>query len=347
MDPGFGARLRLQREKQQIALSTIADQTKIKLSLLVGLERDDLSYWPKGIYGRSYVRSYARAIGLDPDAVVREFTELYPDPVEDTPAAMAAAMADAPDRGTGARLRSLIGSAFGALPRRRPPSNAPEAASQETSPALSLAAGTVADSADDNPDVAYHAIAAAAAAPAPVAPAPAPRVAAPAAAPLATASAAAAQPPVDLPAIARLCTKLARAVETGDLASALGDATRLLDAAGAILWASDERGSVLHPVLAHGYGQDVLAQLAPVARDSDNALAAAFRTSATRSVHGRAGAAGALVVPLLTPSGCAGVFALEFGNGGEQREWVRALATIFAAQFSTLVGAPLAAAASA
>ena len=79
MDPSFGARLRSERERQQIALRTIADRTKIKLSLLEALERDDVSQWPRGIFRRSHVRAYALAIGLDPDAVVREFLEIHPD----------------------------------------------------------------------------------------------------------------------------------------------------------------------------------------------------------------------------------------------------------------------------
>jgi transcriptional regulator with XRE-family HTH domain len=79
----LGARLRQRREQQQIALSTIAEQTKIKVSLLEDLERDDVSHWPTGIFRRAFIRAYAIAIGLDPDVIVREFLERYPDPVED------------------------------------------------------------------------------------------------------------------------------------------------------------------------------------------------------------------------------------------------------------------------
>ena len=82
MTESFGARLRQQREQQQIALTAVADRTKINRALLEGLERDDLSNWPAGIFRRSFIRCYAQVIGLDPDAVVREFLELYPDPVE-------------------------------------------------------------------------------------------------------------------------------------------------------------------------------------------------------------------------------------------------------------------------
>ena len=78
----FGSRLRYERERRQIALKSIAESTKIAITLLEGLERDDVSRWPSGIFRKSFIRSYAEAVGLKPDSVVREFVELYPDPLE-------------------------------------------------------------------------------------------------------------------------------------------------------------------------------------------------------------------------------------------------------------------------
>ena len=86
MPESFGAQLRQQRERQQIALASVAEQTKIGLSLLEALERDDMSHWPSGIFRRSFIRAYARSIGLEPDVVVREFLECYPDPIDDVAA---------------------------------------------------------------------------------------------------------------------------------------------------------------------------------------------------------------------------------------------------------------------
>ena len=76
----FGARLRRERERRHITLAQIADTTKIKASLFQGLERDDVSRWPGGIFRRSFVRAYARAIGLDPEQTCREFVERFPEP---------------------------------------------------------------------------------------------------------------------------------------------------------------------------------------------------------------------------------------------------------------------------
>ena len=78
----FGGRLRYERERRQIALKSIAESTKIGITLLEGLERDDVSRWPSGIFRKSFIRSYAVAIGLDPEPIVREFVERHPDPLE-------------------------------------------------------------------------------------------------------------------------------------------------------------------------------------------------------------------------------------------------------------------------
>src|SRR5688572_14855218 len=120
MAESFGARLRQQRVRQQITLTSIADQTKISLSLLEGLERDDLSHWPAGIFRRSFIRAYAQAIGLEPDAIVREFVELYPDPAE----VSAAVLLDTDRESTGqrppTRLQYLVASTIRRLPGFRP-----------------------------------------------------------------------------------------------------------------------------------------------------------------------------------------------------------------------------------
>jgi cytoskeletal protein RodZ len=76
MDLTLGARLRMQREERHIPLQTIAADTKINPSFLEALERDDLSHWPTGIFQRAYVMAYASAIGLEPDAVLREVRSL-------------------------------------------------------------------------------------------------------------------------------------------------------------------------------------------------------------------------------------------------------------------------------
>ena len=79
-DETFGLRLRRERERRHIALSSISANTKISTALFEGLERDDVSRWPSGIFRKAFIRAYADAIGLDADATAREFLELFPDP---------------------------------------------------------------------------------------------------------------------------------------------------------------------------------------------------------------------------------------------------------------------------
>ena len=119
----FGARLRQRRERQHISLATIAEQTKIKLSLLEALERDDVSHWPSGIFRRAFIRAYAHAIGLEPDVVVRDFLAVHPDPIEvvsTVPATASTAPgveAPAMSGGPPMRFRYLVGEVVDSLNR--------------------------------------------------------------------------------------------------------------------------------------------------------------------------------------------------------------------------------------
>jgi hypothetical protein len=139
-------------------------------------------------------------------------------------------------------------------------------------------------------------------------------------------------------AIAQLCTRLACAQDAQEVTGSLEEAANLLNAVGLILWIPDSLGVILSPVFAHGYPDEVIAVLARVSTDANNASAQAFRTLTTCIVSGSEYRTGAIVAPLLTPMGCAGVLAVELHNGDEQRDDVRAAITILAAQMSTLMG---------
>ena len=141
----------------------------------------------------------------------------------------------------------------------------------------------------------------------------------------------------DLTAFANLCTRLGQVVHPGDVVSLLEDAARILGAVGLVTWSWESRANVLKASFAYGYSDAVLGQLPSVRKDEDNAIASAFRLAKACIVDHGDRATGAVVVPLLAPNGCVGVLALELADGAEQREHMRALATILAAQLSTLV----------
>ena len=76
----LGAYLRRERERRGLALRTISETTKLSVGLLEGLEADDISRWPGGIFRRAFVRSYAQCVGLDPDDVFKRFEQQHPLP---------------------------------------------------------------------------------------------------------------------------------------------------------------------------------------------------------------------------------------------------------------------------
>ncbi len=73
-----GARLKKARERRGISLRQVADSTKISVFVLQALERDDISNLPGGVVGRGFVRSFAAAVHLDPEAIVAEFVAQFP-----------------------------------------------------------------------------------------------------------------------------------------------------------------------------------------------------------------------------------------------------------------------------
>lgn len=378
MDPSFGARLRSERERQQIALSTIAAETKIKRSLLEALERDDVSRWPEGIFRRAYVRAYARAIGLDPEAVVREFLERYPDAGDVVSSGLEALQENGRDSAkapSSARFRRLVTSVVPGFGRRAQAwdshvaSLAPAAPDDETAfnePVRVLplpAAAARKDAADKAPvraaphlrtDAHEDAMGEPVQPEADTAGAPGENAIGGEQAragatrpmcgddPIAAEETPHPQPPT-LSAAAQVAVGLGRVRDRRDLAPVLEEAARIAGAVGLIVWSWDARAGALIPSLAHGYADAVLARLPAVPRDAANAVAAAFRSADACVVPGADGVTGAIAVPLIGPEGCVGVLALEFRHGREHCEAVRAFATILASQLArVLESAPLA-----
>jgi transcriptional regulator with XRE-family HTH domain len=350
MPESFGARMREQRERQQVALSTIAEQTKIKVSLLEALERDDVSHWPSGIFRRAFIRAYAHAIGLEPDAVLREFLDIYPDPAEVSADALAGSGDDRANEVAPIRMKYLVASAIGSVTRLRRGANQKQDSGFETlttipdrvvysdplpveesriveqqHPVVSAAASVIVAEEHTEPivPVQTHPVPAAQAQP--------------------STSAELLSPPRDAPdrdlmAVADLCTELGRVQTTSDVPPLLSEMAKVLDAIGVIVWMWDPIANELRPALTHGYSDRVVAQLPRVERDTNNATAAAFRAGRTCIVRGDEVDNGALAVPLIGPGGCVGVLAVELAERMEEKHSMRAHAMIFAAQLATLIG---------
>lgn len=69
----FGENLQREREMRGVTLQEISAATKISVRFLEALEKEQFGKLPGGIFNRSFVRAYAKYLGLDEEHVVAEF----------------------------------------------------------------------------------------------------------------------------------------------------------------------------------------------------------------------------------------------------------------------------------
>src|SRR6266849_9655588 len=98
----FGPSLRNERERRGISLEAVSRSTKIRRSMLVAFERNDVSHLGGGIFRRGFLRAYAKAIGLPPEPLVEEFARLFPEP-----GAVLQPVSSVPELGPGAMRLTL------------------------------------------------------------------------------------------------------------------------------------------------------------------------------------------------------------------------------------------------
>jgi hypothetical protein len=156
-------------------------------------------------------------------------------------------------------------------------------------------------------------------------------------APVASASAPSG-PPVELQALARVCTDLARLSDSTSISTLLERTAAALDASGIVLWIADGERRALTPVAACGYAPEVLSRMGALRADAENATSAAFRTGLLQTVAAGPHSSGAVAAPLVSPTGCVGVMSAEMRNNGEKVAARVAAASIVAAQLATMLG---------
>ncbi|HVZ34622.1 MAG TPA: helix-turn-helix domain-containing protein, partial [Polyangiaceae bacterium] len=69
----IGAYLRRERELRQVSLEELVQITRVPLKMLQHIESDQLDELPGDVFARGFVRSYARALGLDAGEVLAKF----------------------------------------------------------------------------------------------------------------------------------------------------------------------------------------------------------------------------------------------------------------------------------
>ena len=73
MSQSIGEKLRLAREARGIALREISEQTRISIRYLEAIEGDDYKRLPGGIFNRSFIRAYAKFVGLDEHLALEDY----------------------------------------------------------------------------------------------------------------------------------------------------------------------------------------------------------------------------------------------------------------------------------
>ena len=87
--PGIGETLREARVRQRVNIEELEQTTKIRAKYLRALENEEFGLLPGPTYVKSFLRTYAEKLGLDPQLLVEEFRAQYepPEPVEFQPIA--------------------------------------------------------------------------------------------------------------------------------------------------------------------------------------------------------------------------------------------------------------------
>jgi cytoskeleton protein RodZ len=79
----IGETLRRERVRRNLDLDQISRQTKISVRFLELIEAEQFERLPGGVFTKSFVRQYARALGLDEDEIVAELQRVLQPPEPD------------------------------------------------------------------------------------------------------------------------------------------------------------------------------------------------------------------------------------------------------------------------
>jgi len=96
--PDIGATLREARMRARIDVSEIEAQTKIRAKYLRALENEEWDLLPGPTFVKSFLRTYAQALGLDAKGLVEEYRLAYENPNEGVLEPIAASPRRAPRR---------------------------------------------------------------------------------------------------------------------------------------------------------------------------------------------------------------------------------------------------------
>lgn len=74
----FGERIRIQRESRGLDIENLASRFKLSVRMLQAIEEGRLGNLPHAVYARSFVRSYAKAVGLSVEEIDLALEDVFP-----------------------------------------------------------------------------------------------------------------------------------------------------------------------------------------------------------------------------------------------------------------------------
>ncbi|RAY12003.1 DUF4115 domain-containing protein [Actinomadura craniellae] len=90
----IGETLAQGRREAGLTVTQVSVRTRIRETVIRGIERDDYTFCGGNFYARGHIRSIARVVGVDPEPLVREYDEMH----GGAPQPLAAATAFEPER---------------------------------------------------------------------------------------------------------------------------------------------------------------------------------------------------------------------------------------------------------
>src|SRR3712207_6543723 len=75
--PSIGETLREARMRQRLDIADVEERTKIRAKYLRALENEEFALLPGPTFARTFLRTYAEVLGLDPHVLVEEYRTNY------------------------------------------------------------------------------------------------------------------------------------------------------------------------------------------------------------------------------------------------------------------------------
>jgi cytoskeletal protein RodZ len=80
-----GTRLRAARDRWKLTLDDVALRTRIPLAVLTHIEDNAFDRLPAAVFTKGHLRAYATAVQLDPEEIVSEYLEQWPEATHEPP----------------------------------------------------------------------------------------------------------------------------------------------------------------------------------------------------------------------------------------------------------------------